>query len=517
MSFNSILFIFGFLPFALIGYYGLALTRLHMLRLPFLIVATLLFYARGSVQFLPLLLGSVTANYIAGLLVVGLAPPWNRVALWVGVCANVAALVWFKYANFLADSLSAAFGLDIALAHIALPLAISFYTFQQIAHLVDLSRGRIQTPRVVDYFAFILFFPQLLAGPISLSREMIPQIRERPVAAGVPANLLVGLIIFGIGLFKKTVIADSFALWTDPMFKAAAGGSTPGMAMAWVAPSPIRCRSISTSPAIPTWRSASAGCSASCCDQFPFAAARAQHPGSLAPLAHHAWPLRAELYLPAHGRAAHSLRAQPQYGAGRDTHCFHAAADLPRHGDPRRVARRELDLRAVRRDAGRLHDGERDLEFLHALQIQGEGQGAAPRRFSLPWGVPLTVFCFAMASVPFRAADLPTTWRIFGAMLGQTGPDPWNAWPILTPLGPWGLYPLMALGYLIAFTMPNTQQIMSRAIPTLEWPRWKKMETPPIAFEWRPAALPTFLAGAVFLIGLVFVARGSTQFIYFGF
>src|SRR5689334_4910235 len=133
MSFNSELFIFGFLPAALLGYYVLALTRLHVLRLPFLILATLAFYARSSSQFLPLLLGSVAVNYICGKLIQTLSRPWSRLALWTGVSVNVAALFWFKYAEFLADSISSALGLDITLGRIALPLAISFYTFQQIA------------------------------------------------------------------------------------------------------------------------------------------------------------------------------------------------------------------------------------------------------------------------------------------------------------------------------------------------------------------------------------------------
>jgi alginate O-acetyltransferase complex protein AlgI len=521
MSFNSVVFIFGFLPAALLGYYILALTRLHVLRLPFLIVATLAFYARGSAHFLPLLFGSVAFNYLCGLLITRLPQPWSRLALWVGVSANVAALLWFKYANFLVDSLSAAFGLDVELGRIALPLAISFYTFQQIAHLVDLSRGRIEQPRIVDYFAFILFFPQLLAGPISLSREMIPQLRERPVARRVLGNILAGLLIFGIGLFKKTVIADSFALWTGPMFDAAAKGETPSFLAAW-------------------------GGVLAYTNQVYFdfsgysdmAIGVARMFGILLPLNFHS-PLRAhsiaDLWRRWHitlGRFVQSYIYQPLA-----VPLTRLAANM-RLGKGGTLAVATLIPSFVSMVIiGAWHGASWTFVLFGAMhgsfmvineiwnfvmkarrkkKAKGEKGAAMPKR-EIPWGIPLTFLCFALAIVPFRSADLPTTGRIFSAMAGASGASPWEQWPVLTPLGAWGLFPLIAFGIAIIWALPNTQQIMTRVTPVLEWARWQKIGVAPVRVEWRPAAVPTLIAGAVLMLGIIFVARGSTQFVYFAF
>jgi alginate O-acetyltransferase complex protein AlgI len=516
MSFNSELFIFGFLPAVVLGYYALALTCLHVMRLPFLILATLVFYARSSAQFLPLLMGSVAANYICGVLIQKLPRPWNKSALWIGVSANVAALLWFKYADFLVDSISSALGLDVALGRIALPLAISFYTFQQIAHLVDLARGRVEAPRAIDYFAFILFFPQLLAGPISLSREMMPQLHERPMARAALGNILIGLIIFGIGLFKKTVIADSFALWTGPMFDEAAKGATPSFLAAW-------------------------GGVFAYTNQVYFdfsgysdmAIGAARMFGILLPLNFHS-PLRAssilELWRRWHitlGRFVQSYIYQPIA-----VPLTRLAAKL-NAGKGGTLALATLVPTFVSMVIiGSWHGANWTFVVFGAMhgffmvvnevwnfvmKARRKKMAAAKPARTLPWGVPLTFLCFALTIVPFRSADLATSGRIFSAMFGFEGPQPWQAWPVLKPIGAWGLFPLVVLGIAVMWLMPNTQQILGRVTPALEWARWRKIAPSPIRFEWRPSALPTLLAGIVLLLGIVFIARGSTQFIYFGF
>lgn len=517
MSFNSVAFVFGFLPAALLGYYFLALTRLHALRLPFLIIATIVFYARGSAHFLPLLLSSVALNYLCGMLILRLPTPWKRILLWLGVLANVAALLWFKYASFLVDSLSAALGLDATLGRIALPLAISFYTFQQIAHLVDLSRGRIPQPRMADYFAFILFFPQLLAGPISLSREMIPQLQKRPEPSRVLGNLLVGLIIFGIGLFKKTVIADSFALWTGPIFDAAGRGEPISFVAAW-------------------------GGALAYTNQIYFdfsgysdmAIGLARMLGILLPLNFHS-PLRAtniiELWRRWHitlGRFVQSYIYQPMA-----VPLTRLAADLQLGRGGTLVVATLVPTFVSMVVIGAWHGASWTFVLfgaMHGLFLvineswnfltrarRKKGKGSARVTREIPWGVPLTFLCFTVAVIPFRSADLPTCWRIFSALLGMSEGTIWEQWPVLTPLGGWALFPLIGAGIAMIWLLPNTQQIMGRVTPALEWSRWQKVDVSPISLEWRPSALPTIAAGAILLLGIVFIARGNTQFVYFAF
>lgn len=523
MSFNSALFIFGFLPSAVLGYYLIALTRLHLLRLPFLICVTLLFYAIGSANFVPLLLGSVAFNYVCGWIMQRSPQPWKQSILTLGVCTNLAALLWFKYANFLVDSLAVSFGLDVELGRIALPLAISFYTFQQIAYLVDLSRGRIEAPRIIDYFSFILFFPQLLAGPISLSREIIPQLRHRPVIQHVLGNVLIGSVIFGIGLFKKTVIADSFALWTGPMFDAAATGQTPSFLAAW-------------------------GGVLAYTNQIYFdfsgysdmAIGVARMFGILLPLNFHS-PLRAhsitELWRRWHitlGRFVQSYIYQPlavpltrlaaNVGLGKGgslviATLFPTFLAMLIIGAWHGASWTFVLFGAMHGTFIVINETWNFIMKAHRKKSKGLKTKASSMlaKFKFPWGVPLTFLCFAVAIVPFRSADLPTTGRIISAMMYMPVSTPWEEWSVLAPLGAWGLFPLIALGIAIIWVMPNTQQIMTRISPVLEWERWQKIDPPTIRIEWRPAIFHTFIAGAVLMFGIICIARGSTQFVYFAF
>ena len=175
MLFNSVNFIFAFLPAVLAGYYVLAMSPLAMMRRPFLCFATLAFYGFAGPQFLPILVGSVVVNFAAGQIISRLreVSPARGWMVAIAVIANVALLGYFKYFGFLADAIGGLFGADFEVGRILLPLGISFFTFQQIGYLVDLSRGRIKPANALDFASFVLFFPQLLAGPIVQYAEVI--------------------------------------------------------------------------------------------------------------------------------------------------------------------------------------------------------------------------------------------------------------------------------------------------------------------------------------------------------
>ena len=151
----------------------------------------------------------------------------------LGVGLNLALLGYFKYANFLVDNFNTAADAGWSVAPIVLPLAISFFTFQQIAFLVDVRRQRSETPNFLSYCLFVTFFPQLIAGPIVYHREIMPQILLAGFGRLRSQNLAVGLTIFVIGLFKKVVLAYNIAPYSTIVFDAAADGTTIGLLTAW--------------------------------------------------------------------------------------------------------------------------------------------------------------------------------------------------------------------------------------------------------------------------------------------
>ena len=141
-----------------------------------------------------------------------------NVLLTFGLVVDLGFLGWFKYANFVADNTNAVLHTNFTLGHIALPLAISFFTFQKIAYLVDSARGDAKPMRPLDFALFAAFFPQLIAGPIVHYKEVVPQINGPLFGKLIWRNIMVGLVIFAIGLFKKTVIADTLSSYANPLF-----------------------------------------------------------------------------------------------------------------------------------------------------------------------------------------------------------------------------------------------------------------------------------------------------------
>src|SRR3954447_19684282 len=231
MLFNSYPFIFLFLPITLIGYF--VLVRLnHLAPVIWLALASLVFYSVSNWQFVLLLLASIAFNYVIGLLLISKRPrPASRVAaLTIGVAGDLLTLGYFKYAGFLAANLNAVFSTGFTV-NVLLPVGISFYTFTQIAFLVDAYRGNVARYALPHYALFVTYFPHLIAGPILHHKDMIPQF-ERAAARRPDSHLILcGLIIFGIGLFKKTCLADGI----QPLVAQAFGpGASPSFDQAWM-------------------------------------------------------------------------------------------------------------------------------------------------------------------------------------------------------------------------------------------------------------------------------------------
>ncbi|MBV9357424.1 MAG: MBOAT family protein [Chloroflexi bacterium] len=228
MLFNSQLFIFGFLPVVLAGYYALAGTRRW--RQAWVIVASIAFYGYWDVRFVPLLVGLTLANWLVA--------QWFGLARrrWIplaGIVMNLLVLALFKYADFIRGSVFGVVGEPWEPWRLILPLGISFFVFQKISYLMDLRRGDRHIYGFLDFWMFVTFFPQLIAGPLVRHNEIIPQFARDPRGPDTWENLGRGLVLFIIGLGKKVVLADTLAHLADPAF-AKAAHATLSAAEAWV-------------------------------------------------------------------------------------------------------------------------------------------------------------------------------------------------------------------------------------------------------------------------------------------
>ncbi len=232
MLFNSYEFLLVFLPALLAGVFLLRGFGRRWLEL-LLVLASLSFYAWWDVRYLPLLLGSVAVNYLGALFI---ERTRSRLALATIIAFNLGLLGYFKYLGFFSHVVAGALPWepwDITLLALILPLGISFFTFHQIGYQIDRWRGQASKHDFLDYALFVTFFPQLIAGPIVRQYEFLPQLRRFADRLGAK-NILIGLTIFSIGLFKKVIFADSFALYATPVFDTAAKGVVLDGHMAWL-------------------------------------------------------------------------------------------------------------------------------------------------------------------------------------------------------------------------------------------------------------------------------------------
>ncbi|TQV64449.1 MAG: MBOAT family protein [Sulfurovum sp.] len=215
MLFNSYEFIFFFLPVMFIGYFLLAQYRYIVASKIWLILGSLFFYGYWNYIYIPLILGSIFINYLIGS---QLSRQKDRNLLILGILFNVLLLGYFKYTDFFLENFNLFTDSTIPLPHIILPLGISFFTFTQIAFLVDAYKGKVNEYSIFNYMLFVTYFPHLLAGPILHHKEMMPQFDDESNRFKNSQNIAIGLFIFSIGLFKKTFIADNFALWATNGF-----------------------------------------------------------------------------------------------------------------------------------------------------------------------------------------------------------------------------------------------------------------------------------------------------------
>jgi alginate O-acetyltransferase complex protein AlgI len=238
MLFNSAEFLFAFLPAAVLGFYLLGrFSRMSAIR--WLIVVSLAFYGWWRPLNVLIISPSIIINFALASVLLRLNQNKNsrrasKAVLILGVLFNVLFLGIFKYTDFVAGTINDVFGTNLILRHIVLPLGISFITFQKIAFLIDVQAGRVKSFTFQDYCTFVLFFPQLIAGPIVHYREMMPQFQTAPCRFD-RENVAVGLTLLLFGLFKKVVLADKMAPLVAPIYEHAASGAHISFVIAWMA------------------------------------------------------------------------------------------------------------------------------------------------------------------------------------------------------------------------------------------------------------------------------------------
>lgn len=238
MLFNSTEFLFSFLPFTLAIFYLLGrISRVAAIR--WLILASILFYGWWRPINVLIIGPSMAVNFAIARILLQLnrqeaSRLASRTVLIAGLAFNVMFLGVFKYLDFLFTTVNDAFGANLVLLHIILPLGISFITFQKIAFLVDVQAGRVKSFMLQDFCTFVLFFPQLVAGPIVHYREMMPQFHAITCRFD-KENVAVGITLLLFGLFKKVVLADKIAPFVTPIYDHAAAGGHTSFLLAWIA------------------------------------------------------------------------------------------------------------------------------------------------------------------------------------------------------------------------------------------------------------------------------------------
>ena len=227
MLFNSSIYIFLFLPITVLVYFFLNGRGLHRASNIWLVVASIYFYGYWNPRYIPLITLSIVGNFFLGNL---LQQKRSKALLTLAIVMNLGVLAYFKYASFILENMNSLLNIQLVpainnyfhsqldLSNITLPLAISFFTFLQIAYLVDCYQARVKESSFLHYALFVTYFPHLIAGPLVHHQELMPEFARADNKRVNWSNVYLGFYVFAIGLFKKAIIADTFAEWAKEGF-----------------------------------------------------------------------------------------------------------------------------------------------------------------------------------------------------------------------------------------------------------------------------------------------------------
>ena len=519
MLFNSFAFLCAFLPIVLAGYF--LLDRLapasgtagaswqRLAPAVWLAGASLFFYAWWDVRYLPLLLASICVNYAAGRMMGSRAGAARKRVLVAALALNLGLLAYYKYANFFVDSVNAvaatagAAGLPWSGLDIVLPIGISFFTFTQIAFLVDCYRGEVREYRFIHYVLFVSYFPHLIAGPVLHHREMMPQFADPANAHPRAANFAIGMSIFTIGLAKKVLIADNLSPLAIPIF---AAGAEPTLIEAWIG---VLAYTFQLYFDFSGYSDMAIGLSRLFGVKLPL---NFNSPYKAANIT--------QFWRRWHMTLSRFLRDYLYIAMG---------------GSRRGEAIRYRNLMLTMLLGGLWHGAGWTFVIwggLHGLylvvqQAWSKAFGAATGRW---WPAALTFFAVMLAWVFFRSPDVGTAWNILGALVGANGVSlPRGLASHAAALAQWGMQPafdgirwielvgpglpVLLIAMVLAFKAPNTQEIFFLYEPAIERifqpeGRWR--------FSWRPTR-GWSLGFAALFIACIFGMNRVTEFLYFQF
>lgn len=509
MLFNSYIYLLCFLPLVLLGFHLLKGTPVRV-SLAFLVFASFIYYGFWDWSNLWIIGASCAFNFQCGRWISRLRGRAGcRIALVTGVVANLGLLGFFKYAGFFAKAAASLGASGLPVPEWVLPLGISFFTFQQIAYLVDVWRGEAEEYHVVDYLLFVAFFPQLIAGPIVHHREMLPQFMSARSRGLALDDLGVGSTLLFLGLFKKVVLADYLARTANPLFDLAhEGGRAMTVGEAWAA-------ALSYTLQI----------------YFDFSGYSDMAIGS------------ARLFgikLPVNFHSPYKAVSVVDFWRRWHITLSRFLRDylyIPLGGNRRGVARRYGNLLLTMLIGGFWHGaGWTFLMWgaLHGLYLC-VNHGWQALRVKLGWremprplAVALTFLAVVVAWVPFRAGNyelgaggsmtdaLSTTFTVFRGMAGMDGFVWWPPDAVIVASESRAWRPIV-LGLLLVFQFPNTQQFMRRYFPVLGLrglPGGGR--TPRRWWQWRPT-----LPWLIFTLVVLYAVGGDfdqiSEFIYFQF
>ncbi|MDH4152010.1 MAG: MBOAT family protein [Betaproteobacteria bacterium] len=519
MLFNSLPFIFLFLPLVIAGFFVLGRYN-RLAAAAWLALASFVFYGWWSPKYVLLLAGSILFNYTAGLAIVraGFANDARRKKhlLIFAITANLALLGYYKYANFFLDNFNALTGTGLGLGEIILPLGISFFTFTQIAFLADAYQGKAREYNLVHYGLFVTYFPHLIAGPILHHGEMMPQFARQEIYRPDWDNLAAGTTIFLIGLFKKVMIADEIGPYGTPIFDAARSGEALSFLESW-------CGALAYTFQLYFDFSGYSDMAVGLSLMF----------GVRLPINFHS-PYKAvniiDFWRRWHMTLSRFLRDYLY---------------VPLGGNRKSAARRYVNLMITMVLGGLWHGAGWTFVLWGALHgfylIINHAWLALRRRLghnrhqSTAWGrrigCGITFVAVVAGWVVFRAESVPAATNMLSGMAGLNGftlPDVWLA--KLGSFGQWlaqqgatfndtrglvrnGLINWIIILLAIVWLAPNTQQIMSRYRPALGVP----VETPYRGWLlWRPSAwlaLPVAVLAVICVVNL----HKQSEFLYFQF
>lgn len=483
MLFNTYEFMFGYLPMVLGSFFAIARWR-HRAAAIWLALASLFFYGWWNPKFVTLLLASIAFNYLAGVYIGRSTQPRAKVLLIAALAVNLSLLAAFKYANFFINTVNDAGG-QLPALNVVLPLGISFFTFTQIAFLVDVYRGLTREFDFIHYVLFVTWFPHLIAGPVLHHKQMMPQFAQQATYRINGEAICVGLTLFAIGLAKKVMLADQFAWYANPVFNSAATGGQPALVDAWIGALAYTFQLY-----------------------FDFSGY-----SDMAVGLSRMFNVRLPLNFDSPYKAASIIDFWRRWHMTLSKF-LRDYLYVPLGGNRKGALRRHVNLLITMLLGGLWHGagwtfvlwgGLHGVYLIvnHAYRWLTGSSGRARNALTHACAILITFIAVVVAWVPFRADSMAAAAAVWRGMAGANGLT--SGVPVTMGEIGW-----LLLGLLIAWLLPNSQQWLARFKPA-----WDEVTAHPY-LAWRPTPRHAIMVGALLGISLVSLNRVS-QFLYFEF